>query len=449
MEIVKKNLLSIICGVVALLAVVALFYPLGGKKEKLQEDLESRASVYQSLAGLQSKSRTLPIIDPSNPTPVPLNRFPNEDLIKKAQAIPDAFAAQAKMIEAQARKINEHTLLVPGSLPTPMNATIAFEFRDNYRDMMTSGLARMMNAGHPPTTDELDAAKNKMWDTQFKTQLVYPNGQNGAAAVNQDSVQQAFQAALADLPANEIKRVANTCSVYMDPTALTLSAAPTLALTSVGAGAPAPDEIWYAQLGLWIQQDVAQAIIRTNSGYKNVIEGPVKRLIKINVDSRPYLLPASYQPGQTIEGDPKAAITKDINISPTGRECNAMYDVVHFDFIVNIEAAKIPWLMDELNNGQFITVLKADVKAIDASLDQVQGYIYGSQPIVQLHLTCEEDFLHDWSRPLMPKEVASNMLGVTSINGAGSAYSPDMGGGAPGGFGGPPPPGGPGGPPRY
>ena len=88
---------------------------------------------------------------------------------------------------------------------------------------------------------------------------------------------------------------------------------------------------------------------------------------------------------------------------------------------------KIHWLLDELSDGQFITVLKCDVKPVDAGLDQIQGYIYGTQPVAQLHLVCEEVYLRDWCRKLMPKEVAANLLGVSKVNG-GSDYSPDSGG---------------------
>ncbi|HWB54762.1 MAG TPA: hypothetical protein VG722_11240, partial [Tepidisphaeraceae bacterium] len=366
MEIVKKNLLSIVCGVVALLAVIALFYPLGGTTTNLQDQLQTRASVYQSLESLQMKSRTLPIIDPTNPHPVPLKRFPNEALIKQAEAIPAAFAKQAQTIEATARKMNEHQILVPGSLPYPSSSTTAFEFRDEYRDMMANGIAEMLHAGHPPTPDEIQAAKNQLWNDQYKSQLVYPGGVTTGNAINQEQVQAAFTDASAKVEGQERLRVANTCKIYMDPTtALSLSPATTLSLTNTsGAGAPSPSDIWYAQLGLWIQQDVAQAINRTNADFKNVIQAPVKRLMKIDVSAQPYVLPTGYQPNTAIQGDPKAPVSLEIAASPTGRVCNPMYDVVHFQVVVDVEADKIPSFLDELSNGQFITVLQSDVHTV-------------------------------------------------------------------------------------
>src|SRR5947199_363716 len=52
MEIVKKNLVSIICGVVALLALVAVFvWPLDGYYQTLQEKAKKRAEVQGKVSG--------------------------------------------------------------------------------------------------------------------------------------------------------------------------------------------------------------------------------------------------------------------------------------------------------------------------------------------------------------------------------------------------------------
>lgn len=449
MDIVKKNALSIACGVIALIAIIAIFYPLSSQLETLQTDLQSRASVYQSLQSLRTKSRTLPVVNPQNPNPPPLDRFPNQQLIKEGQAIPAAFVQQAAEIEKAARKMNEHELLVPGSLPMPASETYAFRFRDDYRDMINNGIAKIMNAGHPPTPDEIAAAQQKLYNDVYKPQLVIVNGQ----ARNQETVNAQFQADSAQVPKQQTELVAKTHMVYMDLTALTPSPAPTLSVTPQAsgggaAGVPTPTDMWYAQLGVWIDQDVAKAIARTNEGFKNVTQAPVKRLIKIGIDQRPYILPPTYAPGTPITGDPKAAVPKDFNASPTGRECNPMYDVVDFNLTVNVEADKIPWLLSELSDRQFITVLKADVKPVDSALDQTQGYIYGTKPVAQVNLVCEEIFLHDWCAPLMPKEVASNLAGTGAMGNGGGGGGPDLGPGM-----GPMGPGmapmGPGGPPRY
>ena len=81
MEIVKKNILSIICGVVALLALVAVFvYPLDGFYEKLSQEAKQRADVQAKVQGLRNKIRSLPVFDLDNAAVAPkLTQYPSAE----------------------------------------------------------------------------------------------------------------------------------------------------------------------------------------------------------------------------------------------------------------------------------------------------------------------------------------------------------------------------------
>src|SRR4051812_33050911 len=98
MEIVKKNILSIICGVVALLALVASVWPLGGMKDTLNTELTARTAVYSSLQSLKGKTRHAPVVNPDNPESETLSRFPNDDLIKEGETIQLQFQTESKKI---------------------------------------------------------------------------------------------------------------------------------------------------------------------------------------------------------------------------------------------------------------------------------------------------------------------------------------------------------------
>ena len=64
MDIVKKNLVSIICGVVALVALVAVFiWPLDGYYTDLKTKTTARAAIYKKVDDLMGKSRSLPVLD--------------------------------------------------------------------------------------------------------------------------------------------------------------------------------------------------------------------------------------------------------------------------------------------------------------------------------------------------------------------------------------------------
>ena len=60
MDIVKKNILSIACGVVAIAAIIAWFWPVGGMFATLQGDLDGRAKTYTDVETLRTAQRKLP-----------------------------------------------------------------------------------------------------------------------------------------------------------------------------------------------------------------------------------------------------------------------------------------------------------------------------------------------------------------------------------------------------
>ena len=80
MEILKKNLVSILCLVVALVAVGATFYPLGGYFDQLQKDVDQSAGNGVQLSQLEKQSRSVPGIGP-NATSLPLDYFPTQAII--------------------------------------------------------------------------------------------------------------------------------------------------------------------------------------------------------------------------------------------------------------------------------------------------------------------------------------------------------------------------------
>ena len=57
MELVKKNIVSVVCGVVAIAAIVASFFPLGGYVEELQGALNKSKTDYSSLDTLRNRER--------------------------------------------------------------------------------------------------------------------------------------------------------------------------------------------------------------------------------------------------------------------------------------------------------------------------------------------------------------------------------------------------------
>ena len=52
---------------------------------------------------------------------------------------------------------------------------------------------------------------------------------------------------------------------------------------AVNSNKPTLEQLWEGQVDLWIQQDIVEAIALSNAGSNNVLDAPIKRLIKIDI----------------------------------------------------------------------------------------------------------------------------------------------------------------------
>src|SRR5690606_12065396 len=192
-----------------------------------------------------------------------------------------------------------------------------------------------------------------------------------------------------------------------------------------------PEEAWYAQLGLWVQQDIVDAIARANTGAANVTESLVKHLLRVEIPDNPYVLQAraNANPGEAVDpmavatADPNAPLPKHYEVSLTGRVSNPIYDVVQFRLIVNVDATRLPQFVQELTSGQLFYVREMSAVVVDSAQQMAQGFIYGKQPVVTVTLDCEELFLRAWTTQYMPEPVKLT-LGVTSPPNNGGATDP-------------------------
>jgi len=435
MEIVKKNILSVICGVVILLAIAALFWPISGIVAGAQAQADAREKEFEKLDKLlpQKKQRKLPVVslDPDAPT-TSLDQFPGQKVIETGQTATKAMAEQSAAMMATAVAMNEHPLLVPKALPSPTNKQ-AFDFRTEYKKRVREFIPReILHATLPPTDKDLDEAEKKLWEEKYVPKLVKQTDVDPATKVetvrylNEAPITAQFNDEAAKLPEKIRTERAEQFQMYIDETALSVNDR----VMSEGDVPPA-DQIWYAQNALWIEEDVCRAIARLNSIAKNTLDSPVKRLVSLNLsatDASAYVLPTPAA-GATPDApappaDPNAPIEKKFDRSPTGRVSNSLYDVLQFTLEVNVDARMIPPLLSELSREKyfnapakqgeptaFITVNKFDLASVNKTEALQQGFVYGEAPIVKVSLQCEALLLRKWTTQYMPTEV-KKALGI-------------------------------------
>jgi hypothetical protein len=404
MDIVKKNLLSIICGVIALVAIIAAFWPLGSYIAELRQSVAQREATYSLLNSLRTRSRNWPVINLDASQQVALEQFPSQAVIAKGGEMVTNVKKESETILEAARKLNERKLLVPGSLPSPTE-TERFQFRQAYETAVENLVRDKLNPGTPPTPEEIAAEIQSVWDREFKKQIRIVNN----VAINQAQVEENFNERKLLIPNEMRAKVAQTKSIYVNPDAL--GVAPGIS----GQSAPEPERIWFAQVLLWVQEDIVNAIAELNDD-SAIVSAPVKHLVKLDMPLQ-YVTGMSNVNQNTEEmsaavNDINAPLPKNTAVSPTGRVSNALYDVLHFRLTIRVDATRIPDVLQALSRNRYITVLNLKASAVDTAEQAALGFFYGQNvPVVELTIDGEVLQLRQWTVPLMPLAV-KRALGI-------------------------------------
>ena len=265
MEIVKKNLVSIIFGVVAILAVIANFYPMGGKREALKAEAAAHAQKAETLKGLMTKPRKLPVVRPGATDDEALMGFPTKLTVDAARAATDQVnkAADALMTTASGT-LNTHEPLVqralPGQAGDPMPAsTFARSYVAMFPTPVQPGaiavpvaapaarpagapasLMDILHAGMPPSDTELS---DSLHETQkrIEGEVTRYNSQGAATNVQEvhDAVADAFKSLTDDMRTDRAKK----CKIWVDPNAFAMY--PGLTVQST----PDPTSIFWRRSG--------------------------------------------------------------------------------------------------------------------------------------------------------------------------------------------------------
>jgi hypothetical protein len=403
MDIVKKNILSILCGVVALVGVVVWFFPLGGMYDDLQKEVNGSKQLYTEIESLRKQPRSLPNLVLEETERQQLGRFPNDKVIAAGKQATEAMKAQSDRMIGTVTDLNKHELLVPGSLPVPRDGRTPIDFAQEYfarlgqgPDGWDAGLPAALKATMPPTPEELEQKAQEVYDEKYATQIIQIGNTN-----NKEDVDAQFVNEMSELQDRERRRRAVENLIYLSPEGLPYSQDISL------ERAARPDQMWFAQNVLWIEEDIVAAIQNANAEATNILDAPIKHLVALDVEFGPkqYVRAGSSKASSDDEGGGGAAIATDANgapavwsASPTGRVCNDLYDVVHFDLVLRVDARKVPQVIAALERKQMVTVLKTNVTSVDSAVERKRsGFVYGDDPVVELTLQCEILFLRSWT----------------------------------------------------
>ena len=167
--------------------------------------------------------------------------------------------------------------------------------------------------------------------------------------------------------------------------------------------------IW--QWDYWCMKDVLAAI-RVANGSMNVIDAPVKRIIRIALrDPENIFGSKDLDPNTGVAPvDPTPAIPGmaplDKTVSVTGRamgKWNPIFDVRRMELELIVSSSRVQDVINAIHRTNFMTVTLVNLEAVAPESELSQGFDYGGEHVVRAKFDIESVWLRSWTSKLMPK----------------------------------------------
>ncbi|MEM8874254.1 MAG: hypothetical protein AAGD32_08330 [Planctomycetota bacterium] len=424
MDFIKKFGLYIVFGLIAIASIVAgLFYPLPGMLASLQGEVETRANLDSDLSSLLNKSRSLPDISIDGDEPEELTVFPTEANYNLGVEAVENFSQSADQVISLIDAINAKRPLVDGALPLelgePNRIVLLQGFQRTYQRRMNANgdtpesslVANPLQGTFPLDSDELDREAERI-ESVLRQRIQFDAA---GQAINEDEVMAQIDEQLEALADRLVARKAQTAKLYVSPDAFEVSQSMT------ADTAPTNIDVFYAQVALWAQEEIAGAIADANADATNILDAPVKHLLRVEVDANAL---GGLESGRgsnqrntptdvDYPADPAATIEPDYTVSLTGRKSNSFYEVVPFTVRMRVDATEVPAVLAAFSDNRLLSVLNiTSMEVIDNGLAKSQSFLYGDAPVVELEVEGEALMLRSWLASYVPKAVQAAIMNV-------------------------------------
>jgi len=402
MDVIRQHLFLIVCSVVGA-AGIALGVTGFGSMSKIAEEMEEAKRLHDALSSLRS-----------NPV--------NERWIDQEKRRIAGYAANYDAVVDRAKKLNPYEPLVEGLFPKG-RPDLRYEFRRQYRTAMED-LMTKLKAGQRPTAVEIMDVEDEIFREQ--AQLKHASSASGVAEGDADWYTPAgvlTQAGALRTPAARAA-IAKARRIYcyanpLDMEASSLHVHPAMADLDA-LDAPSPYDCWFAQVQLWIQTDVVDAIVRMNEEAADELIAqdntpwlgvlPIKDIISLRV-SEEYITDSASLGGGAGSGDPAGGRDIALPLLYSGDAMTGSYtddsgefQVMYFSLKVVMDQRDLPKLIQEICKDRFHSLLRVAYKALPEN-PQMTGRIYGSDPAINVVLDFETHMLGEIFIEIMPYSV--------------------------------------------
>lgn len=357
---IKANLNLVICGAISVAGIALLV--MGLLNDSAKKELETDAGLTRSLQGIQ---------------PV------NAQVIDEALQLQKSNQRELKRVLDQLNKPKDfkplHDHVFP-EIPADREISAPFEFRDNYIAKEKQLLREVLKARDKPSDIRRQSGANAPSPESDRTRgradrrgpRAEPSAAAGAGQVDVHSQK------LYLIQAQQTYCYASPGSLDDRPKITDSNQKPTM------------EEMWQAQVAMWIQEEVLGALARVNEQAAEELEEkdrwvaflPVKHLLGLDItDDLVNAQAGMGGRGRSMSpGGPN-----DYFVTHSGPKV----DVLRFSLELDLEADALLQVIEELSRSGFYTLLNIDeFQAIQPGEVQ-SGYIYGPRPAVHVEMTFE------------------------------------------------------------
>jgi|GEM_PF-1294608 len=386
----------------------------------------------------------------------------NKATIEREQERGKGFAQEYEKTVNIAKEINTREVLMPGVFPAPKKAAAPFEFKQEYIKTVEV-LHKKFDGGTLPSDAEIQEEQQNVEDLQLleaeqKTELEDDESERtplargsrsrsttrsrspgrspapGASRSRGRSRQPSGGRRSRNSPGRDTSpsrsggepkydaeyraRVEKAKSIrcYYDEN--TFHKSPII----IDESTPQLEDMWFAQVSLWVQNDVIKAVAELNSeaaeritdGDPGVQHSSVKHLVAVRVHGYEVAPSPAAESGRIVFSclSPGEA-GKAGGASLTGRRSDDQFDVIRFGLSAVVDQRDIPRLIDKITKVNFYQCINVRYQMVDHEESMDNGYFYGTDPVVLASFEFEGYMSREAYQPLMPQSI-KKMLGIAS-----------------------------------
>lgn len=414
LEIVKRFKFEIICGAVAVVAVALIVLGLGAMGS-VNDELQAGAAIRDQIANMAQSP------DPVNDATLAMARR-RIDQIQKGYNDTLTFAS----------KNNAYEPLLEDAFPKA-EPRRAIDFQKAYQAEVRNWLT-ILKAGDVPTRDEIRAERDRL-----EAELGESPGRSRGGGPDESRGSQSKSSLDEDAEVRASINKARSIRCYATPSSFSTSAISDEGGPMDRSLPPTPEQMWFAQIEVWIQRDIVDGIAAINDAEAQRLASdgqeawvgnlPVKELVSIQLTPPPYYVGlaaveggagAGEGAGGTGAGGPGGAgrqESKGPRVFPpnsaegvfTKNRSNELFELVQFTARMVVDSRDLPAIIDGLCEGKFHTPLNVTYERTPPNLPPMTGRIYGDEPAVTVTIDFETVFFSELYLPIMPDEILARL----------------------------------------